>query len=569
MATTRRSLLFACQFTIVVYALFASVAPCYGESEVFLNDFLTPYHHSQRRSKRSLRYIRDCQPVQFGNVTHEEFPSSKVFPAGKPFVQIKNFFYEFEDGSRKADVQGHVSVVENPLNTFSILEPGEVGGCGKSVRSSVANSSRQKKCHVASNAGFFKTKNGNCLGNIVSNGKLVMDADGVQNANFGIRKDGTIVTGYLSENTVLDQENPFVQLVTGVIWLVRNGEVYVNASKKAECEDLQESGSVDLFVNVLAARTAIGHDAQGRVVIVQVDGKTLQRGMDLYSFAELLIKYGLVNAINLDGGGSTTMVVNGSVVNYPSDKCGDFICAREVSTIACFHAPDCDPLDCNGRGTCQMGECVCDHPWTGPGCDTHECRLTNCSMNGVCTKVGCQCNAGWTGEHCLQACPSGTFGVNCAQKCLCYNGGSCDVVSGTCTCRPGWMGRLCQLSCPPGRYGALCAKSCNCRDTCYCDSVSGLCPSHHATGSGHFASNQTEQWMACLESTREAPYNQAKEEAEEKYRILFPWFIVMACVCALCIIAISVLVYLVCKARKRGNGSHERYTLTSREEELT
>jgi len=36
--------------------------------------------------------------------------------------------------------------------------------------------------------------------------------------------------------------------------------------------------------------------------------------------ADLLLKLGLVNAINLDGGGSATMVVNGTVVNYPSDK---------------------------------------------------------------------------------------------------------------------------------------------------------------------------------------------------------------------------------------------------------
>ncbi|EDO37057.1 predicted protein, partial [Nematostella vectensis] len=436
---------------------------------------LSPYHQSRQRTRRSLRYIRDCQPVHFGNLTHEEYASSTTLPSGRPFVQIKNIFYEYDVGFSKKEVHGHVSVAENPLRTFSILEPVENGGCNKSLRATVAESSRQRKCYVASNAGYFRTKNGNCLGNIVSNGNLVIDADGIQNVNFGIRKDGSIVTGYLSEEMVLDQENPFVQLVTGVVWLVRNGQTYVDVSKKAECEDLEETGTVDQFVNVLSARTAIGHDAQGRVVIVHVDGRTSHRGMNLYTFAKLLLKYGLVNAINLDGGGSTTMVVNGTVVNYPSDGCGDFICAREVSTIACFHTPDCDPLDCNGRGTCQMGECVCDHPWTGPGCGTLECKLTNCSMNGVCTKDGCLCNTGWMGRDCSKACPGGTFGVNCTQKCLCYNGGSCDVVSGTCSCPPGWMGRLCQLSCPPGRHGASCLMSCDCNNTCYCDPVTGLC----------------------------------------------------------------------------------------------
>ena len=42
--------------------------------------------------------------------------------------------------------------------------------------------------------------------------------------------------------------------------------------------------------------------------------------IDLYNFADLLLKLGFVNAINLDGGGSATMVINNTVVNYPSDK---------------------------------------------------------------------------------------------------------------------------------------------------------------------------------------------------------------------------------------------------------
>jgi N-acetylglucosamine-1-phosphodiester alpha-N-acetylglucosaminidase len=42
--------------------------------------------------------------------------------------------------------------------------------------------------------------------------------------------------------------------------------------------------------------------------------------MNLYDFGKLLQSYGLVNAINLDGGGSATFVENGTVVNYPSDQ---------------------------------------------------------------------------------------------------------------------------------------------------------------------------------------------------------------------------------------------------------
>lgn len=50
-----------------------------------------------------------------------------------------------------------------------------------------------------------------------------------------------------------------------------------------------------------------------------MDGQTHRRGVNLWQFADLLIAHGVVNAINLDGGGSSTLVYNGTLVNYPSD----------------------------------------------------------------------------------------------------------------------------------------------------------------------------------------------------------------------------------------------------------
>lgn len=42
--------------------------------------------------------------------------------------------------------------------------------------------------------------------------------------------------------------------------------------------------------------------------------------MSLYEMADVLLEYGFVNAINLDGGGSATYVVNDTLVNYPTDR---------------------------------------------------------------------------------------------------------------------------------------------------------------------------------------------------------------------------------------------------------
>jgi hypothetical protein len=68
-------------------------------------------------------------------------------------------------------------------------------------------------------------------------------------------------------------------------------------------------------------RTAVGATADGRLLLVTVDGRQpgYSVGMSLRELAELFVGLGAQAAINLDGGGSTTMVVDGVVVNRVSD----------------------------------------------------------------------------------------------------------------------------------------------------------------------------------------------------------------------------------------------------------
>jgi exopolysaccharide biosynthesis protein len=70
-------------------------------------------------------------------------------------------------------------------------------------------------------------------------------------------------------------------------------------------------------------RTIAGVDAQGRTLLVTADGRqTTALGLSIKESADVARSLGMVDAINLDGGGSTTMVVNGQVVNSPSDAAG-------------------------------------------------------------------------------------------------------------------------------------------------------------------------------------------------------------------------------------------------------
>lgn len=67
-------------------------------------------------------------------------------------------------------------------------------------------------------------------------------------------------------------------------------------------------------------RTAIGVDGDGRLLLVVVDGRRRRSvGLKIVQLAKLMRRLGAVSALNLDGGGSSTMVVRGRIVNRPSD----------------------------------------------------------------------------------------------------------------------------------------------------------------------------------------------------------------------------------------------------------
>ena len=66
-------------------------------------------------------------------------------------------------------------------------------------------------------------------------------------------------------------------------------------------------------------RTAAGYRKSGELVLLVVDGRQVDsRGVDLQELAILMRDLGCVEAINLDGGGSSAMVVDGKLLNRPA-----------------------------------------------------------------------------------------------------------------------------------------------------------------------------------------------------------------------------------------------------------
>jgi len=92
---------------------------------------------------------------------------------------------------------------------------------------------------------------------------------------------------------------------------------------------LLENGTPDggLDDGTVAPRTAIGLDGSGqKLIIVVIDGRQplYSQGATLAELAEIMLYYGADTAMNLDGGGSSTLVVQGAldprVLNSPIDN---------------------------------------------------------------------------------------------------------------------------------------------------------------------------------------------------------------------------------------------------------
>ena len=101
-------------------------------------------------------------------------------------------------------------------------------------------------------------------------------------------------------------------ILSGGPFLVKDGEIYVDMT----AEKLTAIGGRN-------PRTAIGYTEDNHLILLTADGREgASIGLTLNELANLMKQLGCVNAMNLDGGGSTVMYVNGRVVNKPAVQGG-------------------------------------------------------------------------------------------------------------------------------------------------------------------------------------------------------------------------------------------------------
>lgn len=100
--------------------------------------------------------------------------------------------------------------------------------------------------------------------------------------------------------------------------LVLHGKSVADSADKIE-------GTFPRFAAEKHPRTAVGFSRDStRLFLVTVDGRSESAsGVSLVELAGIMLDLGAYEAMNFDGGGSTTMVVNGKLVSSPSDKGGE------------------------------------------------------------------------------------------------------------------------------------------------------------------------------------------------------------------------------------------------------
>ncbi len=155
-------------------------------------------------------------------------------------------------------------------------------------------------------------------GNAIPADGAILAAYGARTKEVQAMSDGDTVKVLLTTLPRLPDGRAPALLVGGWPRILRDG---LNVAADAATVE----GTISRNAEVRHPRTSIGVSRDGkRLWLVVVDGRsTASVGMTLVELADTMRALGAWNALNFDGGGSSTMVVNGKLVNAPSDATGE------------------------------------------------------------------------------------------------------------------------------------------------------------------------------------------------------------------------------------------------------
>ena len=161
--------------------------------------------------------------------------------------------------------------------------------------------------------------------NKIPSGGYILSASGKMREELkNLLQIGTKIIHFVKQTSPTDSRTGTLfktaeDVVGGIPQLIKNGKIEIT---------WQEEKTSKSFVETRHPRTAVAKLKDGKFLMITVDGRSeVSGGIGLEDLAKILLDLGATDAMNLDGGGSTTMFLNGKIVNHPSDKEGE----RKVS----------------------------------------------------------------------------------------------------------------------------------------------------------------------------------------------------------------------------------------------
>ena len=189
---------------------------------------------------------------------------------------------------------------------------------GRNITDTTSDMASENNAILAINGDYYGARQS---GYVIRNGNLYRNSSGNRDA-LAIMKNGEfefVTEGETSAETLL--ENGALQVFSFGPVLLEDGSISVT-----------ENDEVGMAM-ASNPRTAIGYLGKNHYVFVVSDGRTSESaGLSLYELASFMKNLGVVDAYNLDGGGSSTMVFKGEVINTPTTN-GHSTQERAVSDI--------------------------------------------------------------------------------------------------------------------------------------------------------------------------------------------------------------------------------------------
>lgn len=190
---------------------------------------------------------------------------------------------------------------------------------GRNVTAKTSETAAAAGALLAINGDYYGARSS---GYVIRNGVLYRSTASRGQEDLVIYADGSL--GIVCEDDITAEElleDGAVQVLSFGPALIADGAIAVS-----EGEEVGKAKASN-------PRTAIGIIDDLHYVFVVSDGRTEEsEGLSLVQLAEFLSDLGAVTAYNLDGGGSSTMVFNGEVINNPTTN-GSRIQERSVSDI--------------------------------------------------------------------------------------------------------------------------------------------------------------------------------------------------------------------------------------------